>query len=72
MRLNIALIWLPISLLLRLQDAQALLFDVFELPAVDRPTEHRQDGQHQQNRYGNQDVENFHCVKHELRRVSAR
>lgn len=68
MRLNIALICLRFGL----KDAQAFLLDVFELPAVDRPTEHRQDGQHQQNRYRNQDVEDFHGVKHEPRRVSAR
>ena len=68
MRLNLKLVFLLI-----LQDAQPLLFDVLELSAVNRPAQHSQDGQDQQNRDGNEDVEDFHdrewCFKRERRRV---
>lgn len=45
-----------------LQDAQGLLVDVLKLSAVDGPAQHGQDGQHEQHRDRDQDVEDFHGV----------
>lgn len=68
MRLNLGLVFLLI-----LQDAQPLLFDVLELSAVNRPAQHGQNGQDQQNGDGDEDVEDFHDrvwrFKRERRRV---
>ncbi len=44
--------------------------DVFKLTAVDGPAQDGQDGQHEQNRHGNQDEEDFHDVGPSLRELS--
>ena len=48
MRLNLILTFFVFCL----QDANGLLFDVFKLTIEDSPAEHRQDGEHKQDRDG--------------------
>ena len=42
------------------KDLFAVLIEVIELPAVQRPREHRQDGQHERGRHRDQEVEDVH------------
>lgn len=66
---------MPLNVILRilvscLQDAQGFLVDVLKLSAVDGPAQHCQDGQHEQNGHGDQDVEDFHGVAPRRRELS--
>lgn len=62
MRLNVH--W--VFFVLRMEDSQPFLLDIFELPPVDGPTQHGQDDQYQQDRYRDENVEYFHDLQPRL------